>query len=414
MSSKRWLPWLALLLGALIHGAALMPAWEQTRTARHGRDFASYHYAVQAAEQGLDPYDAKVLGQLARQEKTRKSVHPFFYPPPFLLAMQWTRPLSLESAYKLWFWLDALALLAAGLALYRWLPRPGALVAMGVLLAAFSPIPNNHLMGQMNLPVLALTLWGMHLSLSREESGWQVSAGALVGLAAMLKMSPGLLVAWWLLRGQWKAAAGAVGAAILLSVATLPVLGWEQQLHFYVDVLPSFSSGGYGGLTVPISLFGNHSIANLWAQLWPAPDALSPIAHRVTSLSVLILVVCVFAATRKVRDPLPALLGTSALFILMALTPVYTYEHHVVWALPAWVALSVALWEGKLHRGWIALLLPALVVACWPIASWKALAKDAGALRWWMQEAKSMALVLQLSLSSWLAFSLTRVRRRAD
>jgi len=48
------------------------------------------------------------------------------------------------------------------------------------------------------------------------------------------------------------------------------------------------------------------------------------------------------------------------------------------------------LWAGRLHRAWLGLLLPAFVVMCWPIQSWKALGEGV----WLMQEAKFFALAL--------------------
>lgn len=385
--------------------AALQPAWKGVQSAGHGRDFASYYYGVEVASLGENPYEKRQLTERARAEGTRRSVHPYFYPPPFLLAMQWTRAMDLHSAYKLWFWIDALATLLAGLALWRMVPKESSWLIGAAVLAWASSIPNNHLMGQANLPVLAITLWGLVVSESESPAPWKPwVGGALVGLAAMLKMSPGLLVLWWLVQGRWREALAACGAALLLSVLSLPVLGLEHQVFFFTQVLPDFSDGGYGGLSVPIDLFGNHSIANLWAQVWPADNALSPHAKTATSATVGLLTLALLAITWRTPKGLHRWAALSALLVLMVLTPVYAYEHHVVFAIPAWFVLAAALQERKLHWAWLLVLIPAFVVSSWPILQWKQLALAQGpVLGGLIQEGKTLALFIQLLSCTFLA-----------
>ena len=70
-------------------GVQVWPAWQRVVSAEHARDYATYHYAVQEAVDGGDPYIKKRLSRRAKAEGTRTSVHPYFYPPPFLLLLTW-------------------------------------------------------------------------------------------------------------------------------------------------------------------------------------------------------------------------------------------------------------------------------------------------------------------------------------
>ncbi|MCP4807078.1 MAG: DUF2029 domain-containing protein [Proteobacteria bacterium] len=382
-----------VLVGLGLHVVQLLDGWKKVRGVDHGRDFASYHYAVQVAVDGGDPYDKAALAGTASAEGTRRAVHPFFYPPPFLLTMAWVAPLSLADAYQAWFWVDSLFLLAALLALWWWRPRWETLVVGAVMLGSFTPLVNNHVMGQANLPVVALVAWGVVLSLR----GRPIPGGVLVGIACMLKMSPGLLVAWWLVRREWTPAVAACVTAVVLSLLTLPLAGPDVQLRFYTDVLPSLGAGEYNGLTVPIDLFGNHSIPNLYAQIWPAGTGLSEPARLAGSLTNLALVVGVFAGVWRTRDELGALSALGALVVVMLLVPAYTYEHHTVFVLIPWVAVAGALVSRRLHPGWLVVLVPAYVVSAWQIAHLKRIAlAHSPALELALQELKFLSLVVLL------------------
>lgn len=326
---------LLLAIGLCAHLLfALRPAWEKVSTTRNGRDFASYYYAVQVAADGGDPYDNGALAARARAEKTRSEVHPYFYPPPFLLTMGWALPFSLPSAYKGMLLLNELLLFGCVGAAVRWYRV--APWAAAVVLGLYSPIPDNAWMGQANLLALLPMLVGLGVAERRPVLG-----GVLVGFAAMLKMSPALFLVYWAMRGRWRSIGAAVATAIISSLVTLPLVGLQDQLRFYTEVLPGFPSGDYHGLSVPITLPANHSVADLWNTLWPGPSKfrLSLAAQRASLVSTLALLGAWAWRFRKRsgEEPDPAAVG--ALTVVMVVTPVYTYEHHLVFLMLAVMAL---------------------------------------------------------------------------
>ncbi len=395
---RRWFPWLALVLALAVHGASLVQTvWPKVRDAPHGRDFASYYYALQAAASDQDPYDTRVLGALARAERTRRSVHPFFYPPPYLLTVAWALPLELSTAYRAWLGLDTLFLLAALMALWRWLPGTPTILATAVILATYTPIPDNHWMGQANLPVLALVGWGLWL----QHRGRLWAAGALLGLASMMKMSPGLLVLWWFLDARSRPAAwAACGTAVVLSVAALPLLGPAGQWTFYTDVLPGFATGDYNGLTVPLTLSGNHSIANLWAQALPAKDGLSPGAawgSRFTTLGLAVGTLALLVRRREglIDDPVRLACAAGALICWMVIIPAYAYEHHLVFLILPWLAVASALAQGRLSRAWAPALALAYAALAWRLGAIRGALRDLdGLAHLLLQEAKFAGIVV--------------------
>jgi Glycosyltransferase family 87 len=384
--------------------AVLSPAWVSTFEQQHARDFATYYYAVQVGGSGGDPYSRSELALAARADGFRTGVHPFLYAPPFLLGMGWVTRLALPDAFHLWFWLDELVAIGSALVLLRWWAplSPSAAWIIAVLFALLNAVPNNHAMGQANFLGLALALAGLW----QTDRGRPVVGGALMGAACMLKMSPALFVVWWLVRREWRAVAAALGAAILLSIASLPWAGPEVQLRFYRDVLPSFSSGAYNGLSVSIGLFGNHSVPNLLDQALPSADSqLSPTAQALSSaigLTSLAGLAWLFRARHP--DAFQRAAQASAYAVLLLLLPVYTYEHHIVFALPAAVICALAAEQGRLGPRGAALAGAFIGILLFDLQYIRAIAMalpdPIGWLAGVFQELKSTALIGLLALSA--------------
>jgi alpha-1,2-mannosyltransferase len=249
-------------------------------------------------------------------------------------------------------------------------------VVIALLLALMTAIPNNHAMGQANFPGLLLALAGLW----QAERGRPQVGGVLMGIACMLKMSPALFVLLWLVRREWVAAGMAVLTGALLSLLVLPIAGLGVQWRFYTQILPTFSSGWYNGLSVPIGLFGNHSIPSWINDVFPGGGhVLTPTAQALSTLlglGTLTVTLWTFRGRAEpVRDPLVRAAQAACVGVVLLLLPVYTYEHHLVFALPAAVVAIVAALRGRLTE-W-AVVIAGLCVAVLLI--------DLQALRGWSE-----------------------------
>jgi hypothetical protein len=398
----------------------LSPSWIKASKESHGRDFASYYYALQVAADGSDPYVKANLDQAARSDRTRKQVYPYFYPPTFLLPMVWALPLDLVTAYRLWFWLDELFTLGVLLVLWRWWRPLGSSVpvVLALVIALLSSIPNNHLMGQVNIPVLAIVVFGLFIS-EREERWARGLGGGLLGLACMMKMSPALIVAWCLLHRRYLVVFSACAMAILLSLMTLPLLGVDLQLRFYTEVLPQFSSGNYNGLSVPIGMFGNHSVPNFVHQLFGGGPKLSAAAAVCgTLINLGIIIGLGWAFRNRPTDLLQRGAQLGAVCAVMLLVPAYTYEHHMIWLIPAATVCLVALLEGRLARAWGLPIGLAVAVWCYDLATLKQLSVYLSSisppLSFLVQELKFGALLVLLAGSIRLSVESVATKARAQ
>jgi hypothetical protein len=399
-ASSRGLVGVAVVVAAMWHVADVRAAWTTAQRVSGANDYASYHYAAVVASAGGDPYDVRALGAAARADGTRNGVHPFFYPPPFLLAFAPRASMPLHAGYLNWFLVDEAAAIALAslLATLAWRWSAGLAGVACAVTFAMTAIPNNHVMGQINLPVLLLAVAGFALA----EGGRERVGGALLGAAAMAKMAPALFVGLWLLQRRWRPFAWACGTAVALGVASLAVVGPDAQVHFYSQVLPGFSRGDYNGLAVGIDLPGNHSLPDWFDRAWPpgpsphlALSSMATNASRASGLLALAVTAAGVGAWRGARvDALAQANRFGAVAALTLLLPVITYEHHLVSLLPGLVAAAAARARGRLPAwtSWLWWVLAA--VACAPWEPLRDAARQAGG---WtgtlLREAKFGAIV---------------------
>jgi len=374
-----------LVLGLVLFSAQSIDAMRGVFKFQRASDFATYHYAAQVTWAGGDPYDTPALSRAARVDNTRRAVHPFFYPPPFLLGMVWDRGLPLHVAYRIWGFGNLLALLGSLVVLRRWLKAPWWLLAVvgGTLTPAFNAVK----MGQANQLVLLPALIGLWLQ-----------RGSWVGVSAMAKMSPALFLAGWAPRGMWKPVLGAMATAVVLSLLALPIVPLDTQLRFYLEILPGFSSGEYHGLRIPITLPANHSIPDLFHQLWPGPDdhhlhPRSALASKAVSLFALGGLAWVASRVHR-EDPIAEAGLAGALTVLMVITPVYAYEHHLAWLVLPGAAAGMALHTGRLGKKWWWVAAPSWALSVAHLAWVRFLREAAPApLDWLAQESKFVGLI---------------------
>lgn len=194
---------------------------------------------------------------------------------------------------------------------------------------ALEPVQRTLLFGQINLVLLAVVvadaLW--------VRGRWR---GALIGLAASIKLTPLVLIAWFLLRRQYREAATMAGTFI-----AAVVVGWlflpGDSARFWLQAITARDRFG-----PEIRLWGNQSIsavADRATQLRDVPAVIPPLATGVFTLLAAML--AFLAAQRAVRDQnrLRALCAVGLGGLLVA--PV-SWTHHFVWVLPVLFVLVVA------------------------------------------------------------------------
>lgn len=208
-----------------------------------GYDFSYYWRAAAQLLAGQPIYSPEQLsGPYAPQGQSG-----FLYPPP--LAGTLTPFAALGPAdYRLaaWGWssLGAVVLVATVLAVARSEglgDRLRAAAGLGpwILVAAafgFPPVIGELVLGNVNLLLLGLfgAAW---LGVRRGTTGGERAAGLAIGIAAAIKVFPGLLLLWFLLTGRRQGALFVILGAAAAALVTLPITGLQPWLDYPAALL---------------------------------------------------------------------------------------------------------------------------------------------------------------------------------
>jgi alpha-1,2-mannosyltransferase len=198
--------------------------------------------------------------------------------------------------------------------------------AAGAALAV-EPVRHTLDLGQVNLMLLALVLVDV---LAAPERRWR---GALTGLAAGVKLTPAIFVAYLLVTRQWRAArtAAAVG---LGTVALGLLLAPASTVKFWTKLI--FDPGHVGG----IAYAGNQSLYGVAARLGRGPDALHLVWLVAVGASVVLGLAGAWWAERAGhRLGAVSLVGLTGLLV----SPI-SWSHHWVWLIPGVIALVAVRW----------------------------------------------------------------------
>jgi Glycosyltransferase family 87 len=345
-------------------------------------DFPSFYGAAQLVAHGQSPYGPQALDGIAAQRD--KPVFPFIYPPFGLLPFLPLASLSYDHA--------ALAAAAVGFAavlMFLWFfcvrPRPGPLensqTRMALLAAVsvvyvltFDPLAINFHAGQTNAVILLMIAVALD-ALHEERPAF---TGSALAAACLLKIYFLLFIPFLIIKRRYRATAWLVGilaAACVVTLIVWPAALWSDWLR---DVFPY---GGYGRF--PPGLFppgraANQSINGFVARflagdaemrlrpILPLAAAAAPLAYAICGAVIAGAMVCVYRSTRRFGKRRLADEFALVLVVTFLVTP-FSWEHHLVFLLPASIIVIRRLVERATLDGWDIAAGCALLLLAWPV-----------------------------------------------
>ncbi|MEU8295792.1 glycosyltransferase 87 family protein [Micromonospora sp. NPDC048909] len=220
-------------------------------------------------------------------------------------------------------------------------------VAIAVpLAAAIEPARETLGYGQVNLLLFALIIADMIGLRWRSRRGTHAAAedgpllrfiysgawaGAGIGLATAVKLTPALFIAYLMITRQWRAAFTAIGTTIGVTVGTFAVVGNESRAYFG-SVLWQTERVGAADMTP------NQSLAGLLARLY---DSIETPGLLWLAFSVLILALGLSRAANSHADGDELTAFTLVGLTANVISPI-SWTHHLVWVIPAIIVLADA------------------------------------------------------------------------
>jgi hypothetical protein len=255
--------------------------------------------------------------------------NPEFYNnhPPFDMLL--ILPLALlpfHTAFLIWSAIALFCYGAIGLIIVRELKiglAPYWVALIVGLALCWSPFQEQMALGQWSL-LIAACLIGCWALL---RHGRDRMAGVLLGFACLIKLFPGLLIIYLLLRRRWWAAGIASATAALGSLLALAVVGPSDTLDFFLRIAPS---NGVALAAYPLNVALAGPISRLLVDgTWVRPVVVAPqLANWLIRLMSLVVLIVLARqswrapATRRGDD-----LTYAAVCVAMLLISPLTWQH---------------------------------------------------------------------------------------
>ncbi|MEL4164717.1 glycosyltransferase 87 family protein, partial [Corynebacterium bovis] len=193
------------------------------------------------------------------------------------------------------------------------------------------PVLQTFGFGQVNVVLMA----AVAVDLLLPRTPWP--RGALIGLAAAVKLTPAVFVLVLLLRRRWRAAAVAAGTGLGASALVWLVLPADSAAYWFGALR---DPGRIGGLEYA----ANQSLRGVVARTVTGGDGVQSVVWVVAALVVAALVVAAMVRLLR-RGAVTAAVVANALLALLV-SPV-SWSHHWVWVVPMLLVTGAAAVAGR-------------------------------------------------------------------
>lgn len=199
-----------------------------------------------------------------------------------------------------------------------WLILPG-------MMLSWYPFVAHVALGQWSL-IIATLIFGAWLAMKKGKDN---SAGLLLGVAAAIKLFPGIFGLYLLVQRRWRALAFMMLAFSSCTLVSLAVVGFNDFRAFiYSDILSNSSNF----VRYPL----NHSLWGMTYRLFTSNGYVAPlidapaIAHAVTTLLCLMICGVLFLGTRRTVNEHAKDIAYSATAVAMLIISPLTWQHALV------------------------------------------------------------------------------------
>ena len=274
-------------------------------------DFSSYYFAPKSLFQHQNPY----IGG-------KHYFTPFVYPPIVIVFFLPFSLLSYVLAQKLWVGVSIVLLIASVFLLLRsYKQQVLSLRSASIFILVFLAFPTKFTlgMGQVNMVIVFLLSLCFYYLLK----GKQKLVGIFLAFSVAIKLFPGLLLLYFIIKKQWIILISFLITILSISVVCYVVVGPKLISYFIFIVLPSL-------LTSWKSDYYNQAFSGFLAREITHLPARELLQMGGTIFAMAISLIAVFLH-RKNKDLVP--LSFSVMITTSLLFNAFSWQHHFVFLL---------------------------------------------------------------------------------
>ena len=179
--------------------------------------------------------------------------------------------LSLDDAqFALVAMSNALLVAAAAIMILALKPTRLLVLAAFIIFATYEAMFDSLRLGQVDA-VIVFCLAMAFLALRRGRP-WLV--GAPLAGAAILKLSPAIVIGYFVWRREWRVVAGAIVCGVALLAVSIGVAGWQNHVTFVRETIPKLANGStfYDNVSLGGALARAHFGESSWYYEDEVPD----------------------------------------------------------------------------------------------------------------------------------------------
>lgn len=301
-------------------------------------DFSVYIDGVRDSLANKNPYELRYFDRYNYSPAASVIISPLvFFPVDFAEILFTT--LSIVS---LW------GTLGISLDLLGWkTSRPVKWLLFALILKTY-PVKLTLALGQINLIIMYLIIKS-YLCYKENKS---YKAGIMLAMASILKLTPAPLILFFAIKKQFKLLAGWLVTCLLFTLAGLLLFGNNLTFFYWTKVVP-----GLMGEVTPDTLnltYMNQSVTALLGRMGVFGNLNSITKGLFAACSLGIFLYRGYKSHRSNRkDAQDFIEYWVVTMIVMLLLPVFVWQHHLVFLVPAWLILVSVATASRQWLDWI-------------------------------------------------------------
>lgn len=206
-------------------------------------------------------------------------------------------------------------------------------------------------LGQINLIILGLIVGSYYfceiykgVTLRSRVTPFEGLSGILLGLATILKLTPGPLIVYFIFKKKWKAVWWFTVTISLLTLAGIAVFGWDLTYYYYFKTIPQLMNE-----VTPETLNGSYMNQSVTALLgkFGIFGGLNSAVRLGVSLVMGIKIISVIKIIKQKEETKKFILFWNLVVIALLVLPVFVWQHHYTVLIPVWIVLTAKFIQTK-------------------------------------------------------------------